>query len=403
MNRNVAKGFHTRAVQTYSDGKKENRPLSAPILQSTNFQARSSEELGTLFRTKSANFYTRVGHPTVAAAAEKTALLEGAEAALVFSSGMGAVTTSLLAVLTSGVHVVAQRTIFAQTFRFLDEMGRSLGIETDFVDATKTEEVAQAVRSNTALIYIESPSNPLLKVVDIRAIADIARDRNLPLFIDSTFASPFVQNPLALGATLVLHSGTKFLGGHSDIMCGVAAGDAALISRIRDTQVLLGNLLDPHAAWLLLRGLKTLGVRVQKQCDTALKVAHFLESQDGVASVSYPWLESSPYYSVAKKQMRGGGGVLSFEVKGGLKAARAFLDALELIPIASSLGGVETVIEIPYELDFSAEELGEAANETGISPGLIRLSIGIEDSSDLIEDMKRGLAALRSRESVLVS
>jgi methionine-gamma-lyase len=400
MKDNPSTGFHTRAAQTYADGKKENRPLSTPILQSTNFQAASSEQLGSLFKAKSKSFYTRFGHPTLAAAAEKVALLEGAEKALVFASGMGAITTALLAVLKSGDHVVAQRNIFAQTFNFLNDMARGYGVETTFVDATHKEEVVEALRPHTALLYVESPSNPLLKVVDIRALADLVRERNIPLFIDSTFASPYVQNPLALGATLVLHSGTKYLGGHSDVMCGAAAGDARLIRRIQEAQVLLGNIMDPHAAWLLLRGLKTLGVRVQRQCDTALEVARFLESQEGIVGVNYPWLESSPYFALAKQQMRGGGGVLAFEVDGGLKGARAFLDALELIPVASSLGGVETVIEIPYELDFSEEELGEAAGATGISLGLIRLAVGIEDAGDLISDLQRGVAALRLRQSV---
>jgi methionine-gamma-lyase len=395
--------FNTRASKTYVDGRRENRPLSTPILQATNFQAGSSKELGTLFKTQAGRVYTRFGHPTLTAAGEKVALLEEAEAGLVFSSGMGAITASLLTVLKAGDHVVAQRSIFAQTFAFLDSLARSYGVTTDFVDASQANHIAEALRPNTALIYIESPSNPLLKVVDIQAIAEIGRKKNIPVFIDSTFASPYLQNPLKLGANLVLHSATKFLGGHSDIMCGAAAGDAKLIQRIRDIQVLLGNIMDPHAAWLLLRGIKTLGLRMQKQCANALELARYLESKEGILSVSYPWLESSPTYSLARKQMRGGGGVLSFEVEGGLKGARAFLDALELIPIATSLGGVETILEIPFELDFSEEELGEAAHETGISPGLIRLSVGIEDPGDLIEDLQRGLAALRKRKAVLAS
>jgi methionine-gamma-lyase len=388
------KGFHTRAVQTYHDGKKENRPLSTPIQRATTFQAESSESHGILFRDRTDRLYTRFGNPTLSAAEEKIALLEKAESALVFGSGMGAITTLLLTLLKSGDHVVSQREIFAQTFTFLDRLARSLGIETTFVDSTRTEEIVEAIRPSTKLVYIETPSNPLLQVVDIQATADLAAESGAMLIVDSTFASPYLQNPLALGATLTLHSGTKFLGGHSDVMCGVVVGGDELIRRIRETQILLGTILDPHAAWLLLRGIKTLGARVQRQCDNAIRVARFLASQKGIKAVHYPWLEESPYFNLAKKQMGGGGGVLSFEVTGELEGARNFLSALDLIPVATSLGGVETVIEIPVELDFCSQELGGSAEETGINPGLIRLSVGIEDIDDLIGDLKRGIRAL---------
>jgi methionine-gamma-lyase len=387
------KGFHTRAAHTYLDGRKVSRPLSPPIIQATTFQAETSESHGALFRDGADTLYTRMGNPTLSSAAEKVAALENAERALVFGSGMGAITTALLTFLESGDRVVAQREIFAQTFTFLDRLARSLGIETDFVDATRMDEVTEAIRPNTRLIYIETPSNPLLHVVDIRAAVEIARERGIMLLVDSTFASPYLQNPLDLGATLVIHSGTKFLGGHSDVMCGVIAGEDSLIRRIRETQIMLGTILDPHAAWLLLRGMKTLGVRVQRQCDSALEVARFLAGHKGVTAVHYPWLEGSPFHDLARTQMRGGGGVLSFEVEGGLEGARKFLDSLELIPVATSLGGVETVIEIPAELDFGDDELGDDAGRDEIHTGLIRLSVGLEDVQDLIEDLGRGLPA----------
>jgi methionine-gamma-lyase len=397
MNAKPEPGFHTLAVRTHSDGKRESRPLSEPIFQGTNWQAGTSRELGRLFRERSTRFYTRFGHPTLAAVARKVAELEGAEDALVFASGMGAITTSLLAVLRSGDHVVCQRNIFAQTFTFLDKPARAWGVETDFVDATRPAEVAAAVRPNTSLIYVETPSNPLLDVVDVRAVAEIARARGAGLFVDGTFASPYLQRPLELGATLSVHSGTKYLAGHHDVLCGAVAGSREIVARIRATQELLGNIMDPHAAWLLLRGLKTLGLRVQRQCDTALEVARFLHGREGVVAVHYPWLKQSPSHTLARRQMRGGGGIVSFEVQGGLTGARAFLDALETIPIASSLGGVESVIEIPWDLDFGEDELGDAAKETGIRPGLIRLSVGIEDAPDLLADLERGLAACSAR------
>lgn len=390
---------HTRAVKTYLDRARINRPINTPIVQSTVYQAASSAELGRMFKQKADGVYTRFGHPTLTAVADKVAALEGAETALAFSSGMAAISTALAAHLRPGDHVVAQREIFAQTFRFLEDFMRPFGVETDYVDATRPDEVAHAVRPNSALIYIETPSNPLLKVVDIRAIASIARRSGVPLLVDSTFASPHLQNPLADGASLVLHSGSKFLGGHTDGLSGFAVGDRKRIARIKERQILFGGILDPHAAWLILRGIKTLGVRVEKQSRNALQLAQSLEGARGIRQVHYPWLQSSPWYRLARRQMRGGGGVVSFEVEGGLEAARAFVDSLQVIPIATSLGGVETTIEVPWELDFSDQELGDAASESGVTPGLIRMSVGIEDVEDLAEDLKRGVRALAAATS----
>ena len=388
-------GLGTRAVVTYDDGKKLNSPLSAPLLQTVTFQAASSKELGDMFKAATPSVYTRFGHPTLAAAGEKIAALEGAEAGLVFSSGMAAISTSLLAVLRPGDHVVAQREIFGQTFTFLDRTLREFGVVTDFVPAHDAAGFERALRHNTRLVYIETPSNPLLRVADIAEKARLAHSVNALLFVDGTFASPVLQNPLFLGADLVLHSATKFLAGHSDVLCGAAAGSRVLLARIREMQVQLGGVMDPHAAWLLLRGIKTLEVRVMRQCATALRIAELLAARDEVSAVLYPWLESSPGSDIARRQMRAGGGVISFEMAGGLHAARAFVDALEIIPIATSLGGVESLIEIPYDLDFSEEELGDAAQHTGIAPGLIRLSVGIETPEDLLADIERGLQAAK--------
>lgn len=290
--------------------------------------------------------------------------------------------------------MVAQREIFAQTFTFLSRVMPSIGVDTDFVAGADPVAISEAIRPDTKLIYLETPSNPLLLLADVRTIAEIARERDVLLFVDSTFATPYLQTPLSMGASLVLHSGTKFLGGHSDVMCGVAAGGDELLAQIRETQLLVGNVLAPYAAWLLLRGVKTLAVRVQRQCENALALARLLSTRSGIRRVRYPFLEGTDQYRLATDQMRGGGGVVSFEVEGGLQAARAFADALQIIPIATSLGGVETVIEIPFDLDFGDQELGEAAEETGISPGLIRLSVGIEDIHDLAEDLEHGLDAL---------
>lgn len=395
MNERAQYGFHTRAVQSRLDHRKTNRPLSEPIVQTATFEVASSEKMGTGFRERADCIYTRFGNPTLSALEKRAALLERGESALVFGSGMGAITASLMAVLKSGDHVVAQRDIFAQTFTFLDRVLRALGIETTFVDATELNDIATAMRPETVLIYIETPSNPLLKAIDISAVSELARRRGLGLYVDSTFGSPYLQNPLALGATLVLHSATKFLGGHSDVTCGFAIGDRAHIKHIHEMRTLLGGVQDPHAAWLVLRGMKTLGVRVQRQSDSALEIARFLEQHEGVQAVHYPWLESSPWHEVARRQMRGGGGVISFEPVGGVTRARSVLDTLELIPIATSLGGVETVVEIPRDLDFHPEEIGKPQEESAITPGLIRLSVGLEDPEDLIRDLDQSLHARR--------
>ncbi len=396
MSAKPRRGRQTQAAQTYNDSERRQRPLSIPIVQAVNFEAESSQRLGEDFRKRDEHVYLRFGHPTTKAAGDKIALLEGTEAGLVFGSGMGAISTSLMALAgKAGSHVVAQRQIFGQTFTFLDQTLRGLGVETTFVEGTDLEEWRAAVRPSTVLAYSETPSNPVIKVIDIAAVSAIARERGVPLAVDSTFASPILQNPIELGATLVLHSATKFLAGHSDVLCGAAAGGGELIARIHQMQELMGTVLDPHAAWLLLRGIKTLGVRVLRQSESALTIARKLEASPEVAAVHYPFLESSSQYAVASKQMRGGGGVLSFVARGGIAGARRFVDALELIPTATSLGGVESVVEIPADLDWSEEELGAAAAaETGIPPGLVRLSVGIEDLDDLVEDVDRGLKAM---------
>lgn len=389
------RSFDTIAVKTNTGIPSSPRPLSLPIYHAVNFEFPTSPGLGKDFNEGSPWVYQRFGHPNARAAAEKIAALEGAEAALVFSSGMGAISTTILTLAgKSGSHILAQREIFAQTYSLLEEVMRPLGVHTDYCAMDSESEVQKLLKANTSFIYLESPSNPLIKLVDIESIAGVARKAGIPVLIDSTFASPCLQTPLKHGADLVLHSATKFLGGHSDVMCGAVAGSNAFISRIEQTQMLVGNVLDPNAAWLLLRGIKTLPLRVRRQADSALAIANRLSSHPAVARINYPFLKTSPYFAIAQKQMLGGGGVLSFELKGGKPYADRFVAALRLISIATSLGGVETVIEIPKDLDFSEEELGTSAKRTGIGDGLIRLSVGTEDLSDLLADIDRGLAAI---------
>lgn len=387
--------FNTTAVKTYSDPKSTNRPLGVPIYQSVKYQAESTQIHGDYFRQSADTFYMRIGNPTVSAAADKIAELERGEKALVFSTGMGAISTTLLAILKHGDHLVVQKDIYGHSIALLVFLVESHGLELTFVDATIISEISTAIKPNTTAIYIETPSNPLLKIVDIQAVARLARQNNLQLLVDSTFGSPYLQNPLELGATLAIHSGTKYLNGHADILCGAIVGSAVQIDIIRQSQLVLGTVLDPHAAWLLLRGMKTLGIRMGRQIENALNLANYLEGHTGVAAVHYPWLESSPYYSIAQKQMSGGGGVLSFEVAGNIERARTFVDALTLIPTATSLGGVESVIEIPAELDYLAHSgVADPVDDSEIPDNLIRLAVGIEDIEDLKADLERGFDAV---------
>jgi cystathionine beta-lyase/cystathionine gamma-synthase len=309
---------------------------------------------------------------------------------------MGAIATSLLAVLRAGDHVVLQRGAFAQTTTFVTETLAGLGVAHTTVDPRRAEDVAAAIRPETRVVYVETPSNPLLHVIPIAALAEVVRGRGIELFVDGTFASPYLQRPLEHGATLALHSGTKYLGGHSDVMCGAAAGGAELVGRIRKVQHLVGTILDPTAAWLLLRGIKTLAVRVARQSESALAIARFLAAHPEVSRVRYPWLESDEGHAAARAQMRAGGGMVSFEPTGGVERARRMLDALRGIPIATSLGGTETIAELPYDLDFDEEHQGgDAAGER--APALVRLSVGLESVDELVADLDLALRATAPR------
>jgi methionine-gamma-lyase len=281
------------------------------------------------------------------------------------------------------------REVFAQTMALLEHLSRTAGIEITVVDARLAGNVDAAISDRTRLIYVETPSNPLLHVVDIAELGRIALRERCELVVDSTFASPILQQPLQLGATIVIHSGTKYIGGHSDVMCGFALASADRIRAIREMQVLLGTVADPEAAWLVLRSAATLPLRVVRAASTALTVAQFLLGSSKCELIRYPWLPNDPGYAVARSQMRGGGGVVSFEPKGGVRAARALLDNLKLIAIATSLGGAETVAELPYDLDFRDEEISRDRDR---SPALVRLSVGLEDPRDLLDDLEDALA-----------
>src|SRR4051812_31560700 len=339
--------FHpeTESVQGNKDFEKRNAPMAQPIYQTSTFQVTDSDQ--QLRATSTDMFYTRYGNPTHTAVENAIAELEGADAALLFASGMNAISTSILALVKSGDHIVAQRDIYGGVTKFLSTWLPKLGIETTFVDTTEYDQHLRAIRPNTKLLYLETPTNPTLRVVDIRKTVAIARDHKLISMIDSTFATPINTRPAEFGIDLVLHSGTKYFGGHTDLICGAAAGRRDLIDQIRGTRTTLGGSMDPHAAFLLLRGIKTLAIRVQRQNLNALRVAQFLTRHPAVKRVHYPFLEDHPQHALALEQLQGGGGVLSFEVDGTGDDARKLSESLHLFTLAPSLGGVDSLVTIP--------------------------------------------------------
>ncbi len=381
----------TEAVRGGTDLHKKNGPLATPIYQTSTFEVTDNEQ--QLRATTTDMFYTRYGNPTHTVAEGAVAKLEGADAALLFASGMSAITTSILALLKSGDHIVAQRDVYGGTAKFLSQWLPKLGIETTFVDTTEYDQHARAIQPNTKMLYLESPTNPTLRVVDLKKASSLAKQHGITTMIDSTFATPINQRPVDSGIDLVMHSGTKYFGGHSDLIGGIVAGRADLIQKIRDTRTTLGGCMDPHAAWLLLRGIKTLAVRVQRQNLNALRVAQFLARHPKVKRVHYPFLEVHPQHTLALEQMQGGGGVLSFEVNGTHEDARQLSESLRLFTLAPSLGGVDSLVTIPV-LTSHAMISAVQRQKMGVTEQLIRLSVGIENADDLIADLEQGLALL---------
>lgn len=388
--------FHpeTEAVRGSARLEKRHAALAQPIYQTSTFQVTDSDE--QLRATGTDMFYTRYGNPTHSAVEATLAELEGTDAASLFASGMNAITTSILSLVQSGDHIVAQRDIYGGVGKFLATWLPKLGVETTFVNATDYDQHLRAIRGNTKILYLESPTNPTLRVVDLKKTVAIAREHRLISFIDSTFATPINQRPAEFGIDLVLHSGTKYLAGHTDLICGVACGRLDLIKRIRETRTTLGGVMDPHAAFLLLRGIKSLALRVERQNQSALRIAQFLLRHPKVRSVNYPFLEGHPQRALALEQMKGAGGVLSFEVDGTGEDAKRLSEALRLFSLAPSLGGVESLVSIPV-LTSHAMISAEHREKMGITEQLIRLSVGIENTDDLIADLERALTAVAPR------
>jgi cystathionine beta-lyase/cystathionine gamma-synthase len=389
----------TKAVRGPAEPEKKNGPMATPIYQTSTFEVADNDE--QLRATDTDHFYTRYGNPTNTVAEKTIAALEGVEAALTFASGMGAITTTIMALLRSGDHIVAQRDIYGGASKFLTQWLPKMGIETTFVDTTKYEQHERAIRPNTKLLYLESPTNPTLRVVDLKRVGGIARERGLLSMIDSTFGTPINQHPAEYGIDLIMHSGTKYMSGHSDLICGIVAGRHEMMEKVWSSRTTLGNCMDPHASWMLVRGLKTLPVRVARHNDNAMRVAQFLADHAKVRSVNYPFLKSHPQYDVARQQMSGAGGMVSFEVEGTGEDARRVTEAMRLFTLAPSLGSVESLVSIPVLTSHAMVPVKERA-KMGVTEQLIRLSVGIENADDLIADLEHALEVVAATERVTV-
>ncbi len=382
----------TEAVRGGGSLHKKNGPVTPPIYQTSTFEVTDNQE--QLRVTPTDRFYTRYGNPTNTVAENAIAELEGTDAALLFSSGMAAITTSILALVKAGDHIIAQRDIYGGVTKFLSQWLPKMGVETTFVDTNDIGQHERAIRPNTKIVHVESPTNPMVRIVDLEQVAALARKHKLISTIDATFGTPINCRPAEWGIDLVLHSGTKYFGGHADLICGIAAGRRELIDQVHHLRTTLGCCMDPHAAFLLLRGIKTLAVRVERQNQSALRVGEFLSRHPKVARVHYPMLKGHPEYTLAKKYMSGAGGVLSFEVEGTGADACRVAEALSLFTLAPSLGGVESLVSIPV-LTSHAMIDPELRKKMGVTEQMIRLSVGIENVDDLIADLENALAVLK--------
>jgi methionine-gamma-lyase len=370
------------------------RPISSPIFQTTTFAVPSADDLARVAVELSApGFYTRHGNPNHSELADAVATLERAERGLVFASGMGALTTTVLALVRSGDHVVAQRSMYGGSLSLLQTVLPRVGVECTLVDQADVGAWAAAVTPATRLMLIESPSNPRLEITDIAAVTAIARERGIVTLADNTFASPVNQRPLDLAVDLVWHSATKYLAGHSDTSAGVVVGAERLIAPIWDMSLAVGAVLGPFDAWLVTRGIRTLHLRVKRHNSTAMAVAEHLGGRPEIATVNYPGLAAHPSHVVAARQMRAFGGVLSVELRGGFDAAATFIEHLKLFQLSASVGSVESLAVHPASM-WRAVLTDEEIVAAGLHPGLVRLSCGQEDPADLIADLDRALDAL---------
>lgn len=381
--------METAVIHKGYDSSKHHDSLATPLYQTSTFSFATAEEGENRFAGNTdGNIYSRLGNPTVRVLEERMAEIEYGEGALAFGSGMASVSAILIYLTKANDHVVCSRGIYGCTFGLLEIMEEKYGITHDLVSMTTEREIEAAIKPETVCIYVETPINPTMELVNLEAVIKVAKKHGLRVVVDNTFCSPYLQNPLKMGADFVLHSATKYLNGHGDVIGGILVGkDGEEMQHLRMTvQKDVGGIMSPFDAWLLLRGLKTLHVRMDRHISNAEKVLFFLQQQPGVSKIFYPTDASHPQYELAQKQMKKGGGLISFELEGGKKEAQKFMNALGLIKIAVSLGDAETLIQHPASMTHAV--VPETVRESmGITDSLLRLSIGLESSDDIIADL----------------
>jgi len=385
------KGFNTLMIH---GGEHADTLGSAvvPIYQTSTFAFDDAEHGAKCFSGESNGYiYTRIGNPTIKALERLIADAEHGYDCAVTSSGMAAITTVYMAFLGQGAHVVSTDAVYGPSRFVMETHFSRFGVESTYVDTTKTDEIRKAIKPNTRMLYIETPANPTMGITDLKACAQIAKEHKLVLVVDNTFCSPYLQNPIDLGADIVVHSMTKFMNGHADIVAGaIIAATKELYAIVRPMMVNMGCNMDPHQAFLVHRGMKTLGIRIDRAQENAMQMAKFLENHPKVEWVKYPGLESHPQYELGKAQMRGPGSMISFELKGGLEAGKRLMNHVQVAILAVSLGGVETLIQHPASMTHSKLPK-EQQEKAGITQGLVRYSVGIEEVDDIIADMKQAL------------
>jgi methionine-gamma-lyase len=380
------KGFTTKSVHAGEHPCPVTRSLATPLYQTSTYAFKTPREMQDILERKAQGFvYTRVGNPTQKVFEDKIAALEGGESALSFASGMAAISAAVLSTVKKGDHVIADSILYGSSYDLFAEILPRLGVEVSMIDVSSVDEVEEHIRDNTRLIFYETPANPTMKLIDIKKISQYH-----PLsMVDNTYLTPYLQNPLLLGADVVIHSATKYLCGHGDTLGGVVVSDSEFIQSTRRILKDFGGALSPFNAWLLIRGVKTLSLRMQRHCENACRVARFLQRHEAVKRVYYPGLKSHPQYQLAKRQMKGCGGMVAFEMHS-YDEAEAFMSSLKLCTLAVSLGDVETLVQHPASMTHAVVPK-EKREQLGMSDELLRISVGIEDVDDIIEDLRQAL------------
>lgn len=392
--------IETKAVHAGRINDEQFGSLATPLYQTSTFVFKNAEQGRARFAGEEEGYiYTRLGNPTTRQFEQKLAVLEGMEDAAATATGMAAVSASVMANVQAGDHIIASKALYGCSFALFSHMLTKFAVEVTFVDMTKPEELEDALQDNTKIIFIETPINPNLVVIDLQMVGDFAKKHDLISICDNTFLTPILQRPVEFGFDIVIHSATKYLNGHGDVVAGIICGSNEMIEHIKLTALKdIGGTISPHDAWLILRGLKTLHIRMKAHCENAQKVAEFLEQHQMISNVYYPGLKSHQGYKYIGKQMTAAGGVIAFEIKGNIEDGQRFIDSTKLFSIAVSLGDAESLIQHPASMTHSPYTPEERA-EAGISDGLIRISVGLENSDDLIEDLNMALLQAMSHKA----